>query len=389
MNIKNLFFIFILLFFHATAWAADPIPAHVGLPDLENSTGGKILSEVLNATGLAQNIVSNSQGATQGIYIPKYTGGTKVNVSNAQLTQLALGLDDFLRQHKNFSKLLTATKTVSRLGGFLAAAGATTNIYNDIQKGGLARGIVGAIKEAFAFGVNTFFAAKGATIGATFGTALGPLGTLAGGVLGGVSAGYVSGKVIDYFFEDKVNIFWTDHKGLDIEGKLAGVLNNYMSGKKTPIKNNDALTNQAANDILVSLIAERFTVGVSTNQDPFVFSIPNSTGGFIDVSVPANTNFTFRLSDFAVEDGDRVHVTVESVAGKLFDTNVSLTNAGRIFSSAITSGPVELRLEALNEGRLSPNTGAVNITSPVKSGPTNQQFNLNTGDVGILRVLAE
>ena len=134
---------------------------------------------------------------------------------------------------------------------------------------------------------------------------------------------------------------------------------------------------------------QRFQVGALTNAAAFSFTSPMSTGGFIDVTVPSDADFTVRLFDSgALEDGDMVAVTIASGSGVEDLGTVSLTFAGQNFTRDIASGAVELRLRALNEGTSSPNTGGVNILSPIIAGPSNQNFNLNTGETGVLRVFA-
>ena len=135
---------------------------------------------------------------------------------------------------------------------------------------------------------------------------------------------------------------------------------------------------------------QRFQVGALTNASAFNFTSPMSTGGFIDVTVPSDTDFMVRLFDSgALEDGDLVAVTIGSGSGSEDLGTVSLTFAGQVFTRDIASGAVELRLTALNEGTSPPNTGGVNILSPIIAGPANQNFNLSTGETGVLRVFAE
>ena len=135
---------------------------------------------------------------------------------------------------------------------------------------------------------------------------------------------------------------------------------------------------------------QRFQVGAFVNTQPFTFTVPDSTGGFIDVVVPANSTFRVRLLDSGnLQDGDRVAVTLASAAGVSNLGQVELTFAGQDFSRPIAPGPVELRLRALNVGTDPPNTGGVRILSPVLSGPRNQDYELNTGETGVLRVIAE
>lgn len=137
---------------------------------------------------------------------------------------------------------------------------------------------------------------------------------------------------------------------------------------------------------------QRFQVGAFLNAPVFVFTTPESTGGFSDVEIPANALFRVRLFDSGnLEDGDIVDVILFSGANPDGDPigSVRLTFAGQEFDRQIAPGPVELRLTALNEGTSSPNTGGVQILSDVISGPKNQNFNLYEGETGVLRVLAK
>ncbi len=124
---------------------------------------------------------------------------------------------------------------------------------------------------------------------------------------------------------------------------------------------------------------------------PFSFSTPISTGGLTDLFVPANTNFVFRIYDSGVEDGDTITVSVADASrpgGRTLGT-YTLTNAGRSLTEFVRAGPVEIRVRAENEGTLSPNTGGLQVTSPVISGNGSQIYNLNTGQTGTLRVVAQ
>ena len=93
----------------------------------------------------------------------------------------------------------------------------------------------------------------------------------------------------------------------------------------------------------------------------------------------------FSLSDFGVEDGDMVALMLLQFGETLFETELTLTNAGDAFSEEVNPGVVTLQVTALNEGDLSPNTAAVNIEG-VTDGTGNQQFSLTTGGVGTLVV---
>ena len=113
-----------------------------------------------------------------------------------------------------------------------------------------------------------------------------------------------------------------------------------------------------------------------------------STGGFTDAAILLPLRF--RVFDTAVEDGDIVRLEVRSSNGvNLGPTNVTLTNAGQIFSPAVAAGPVQVTLTAVNEGSLPPNTGGLNILSTVTRGQSNQEFSLQTGGSGSLNIVAD
>ena len=109
-----------------------------------------------------------------------------------------------------------------------------------------------------------------------------------------------------------------------------------------------------------------------------------STGGFEDITI-SGFDFMFSLSDFGVEDGDMVALMLLQFGETLFETELTLTNAGDAFSEEVNPGVVTLQVTALNEGDLSPNTAAVDIAE-VTDGTGNQQFSLTTGGVGTLVV---
>jgi len=134
----------------------------------------------------------------------------------------------------------------------------------------------------------------------------------------------------------------------------------------------------------------RFQTGIGINTPAFVFSTPVSTGGLVDITVPASSSFIFRVFDSgSLEDGDIINVNVASSAGGKNFGNISLTFGGQVLTIQIKKGAVELRIVAQNTGSSPPNTGGVIILSPVLEGPSSQNFNLNTGESGTLRVLAK
>lgn len=132
--------------------------------------------------------------------------------------------------------------------------------------------------------------------------------------------------------------------------------------------------------------ADNFVTGGFRNAG---FTLPPapSTGVFTDAAIILPLRF--RLFDSGIEDGDIVRLEVRSLNGvNINPTNVTLTNQGQIFSPAVAAGPVQVRLTAINEGSISPNTGGLNILSTVTRGPSNQNFNLNQGESGLLSIVA-
>ena len=116
---------------------------------------------------------------------------------------------------------------------------------------------------------------------------------------------------------------------------------------------------------------------------------PTSTGGFTDAAIILPLRF--RVFDSGnLEDGDIVRLEVRSSNGvNLGPTNVTLTFAGQTFSPAVAAGPVQVKLTAVNEGSVPPNTGGLNILSTVTRGQSNQNFSLQTGGSGSLNIVAD
>lgn len=112
-----------------------------------------------------------------------------------------------------------------------------------------------------------------------------------------------------------------------------------------------------------------------------------STGGFVDATVVLPLEF--KIFDHGQEDGDIVTLEVRSANGvDVGPMDITLTKSGELFAPTVAEGPVEIKLIAVNEGSVSPNTGALNILSTVTDGPSNQEFNLKKGETGILRITA-
>ncbi|AQR61100.1 hypothetical protein BZG35_05050 [Brevundimonas sp. LM2] len=123
------------------------------------------------------------------------------------------------------------------------------------------------------------------------------------------------------------------------------------------------------------------------SRNPFTTTtdgrVSDSTAGLADVVITGL--LSFRIFDFALQDGDQVDLSV--TPGGPF-VSLNLTNAGASFTApgAREGTLAVIRLTALNEGTASPNTGAIALQSLVVSGSPNQQYSLMTGQSGFMRV---
>ena len=138
-------------------------------------------------------------------------------------------------------------------------------------------------------------------------------------------------------------------------------------------------------------IGQQIIIGPNTGIDlnTFLALFPTSTGGFVDITVAQNAAIIFRIFDAEIEDGDRLRVTVFGVGvpQTVVAGNLTITNAGQVFNEQVLTTPIAVEIVALNEGSLSPNTGGIDIQSPVQSGPTSQTYNLSTGQNGVIRFI--
>lgn len=109
-----------------------------------------------------------------------------------------------------------------------------------------------------------------------------------------------------------------------------------------------------------------------------------STAGLSDISI-TGFQLGYILRDFGIEDGDIVDVTISQFGRSIFNTEISLLNAGTDFNVNLRPGVASVEIRAVNEGALSPNTAEINIDNVV-SGDAIQTYSLNTGEVAVLRV---
>lgn len=114
-----------------------------------------------------------------------------------------------------------------------------------------------------------------------------------------------------------------------------------------------------------------------------------STAGFSNITAVLGSDniLSFNLFDNAAQDGDRVALSVTS-PGRTFlsRANVTLTNAGEVFSPVVVPGVVTVVVTALNQGTSGANTGGLNVLNQVTVGTASQTYNLSTGQKGVLRI---
>lgn len=90
--------------------------------------------------------------------------------------------------------------------------------------------------------------------------------------------------------------------------------------------------------------------------------------------------------DFGAEDGDRVKVTVNDV---VVTYNVTLSNYTQVIIINLSEGFNDIRIEALNQGTLGPNTGGFTIYDSNENKLKNNEWNLATGFHGKFLVIRE
>jgi len=176
--------------------------------------------------------------------------------------------------------------------------------------------------------------------------------------------------------------------------KRAVILGNEGFAQSNPVNAttaygmNRGLTVADYNDVANRQIRRNQTAGGSTGNatPPFAFTVPNSTGGFSDITVPHNHSFTFTLLDRHVVDGDVETVTFVNGKGTHINQTITLTSQGQVFTARAAKGPNELRILAQNQGSQGVNSGGIRISSPVIHGVVDQNVSLLTGQTGVLRV---
>ncbi len=109
-----------------------------------------------------------------------------------------------------------------------------------------------------------------------------------------------------------------------------------------------------------------------------------STAGLSDVSI---SGFVLRyiLRDFGLEDGDNINIVISQFGRTIFETNLSLLNAGTNFEINLRPGVASIVITAIDEGAFSPNTAEIRLEDVVE-GEATQTYSLLTGETATLRI---
>jgi len=109
-----------------------------------------------------------------------------------------------------------------------------------------------------------------------------------------------------------------------------------------------------------------------------------STAGLSDIKI-SGFLLSYIMRDYSLEDGDIVDVVITQFGRKIFETRISLLNAGTDFNINLQPGVAAIEITAVNEGYASPNTAAITIDN-VTEGENEQTYSLRTGETATLRV---
>ncbi|GGD14355.1 hypothetical protein [Aquisalinus flavus] len=109
-----------------------------------------------------------------------------------------------------------------------------------------------------------------------------------------------------------------------------------------------------------------------------------STAGLSDIKM-SGFLLSYIMRDYALEDGDIVDVVITQFGRKIFETRISLLNAGTDFNINLNPGVAAIEITAVNEGSAPPNTAAI-IIDNVTEGESEQTYSLRTGETATLRV---
>lgn len=115
-----------------------------------------------------------------------------------------------------------------------------------------------------------------------------------------------------------------------------------------------------------------------------------STGGFTNIGVAPGA-FEFIVFDHGAIDGDIIDLAfVENgVRQDLGRINLPGRAGAPAFQFNLQPGTFQIEVFAVNEGNFSPNTGTVEIRTPVADGAAIQRYDQNTGDRAILRGIVD
>ena len=109
--------------------------------------------------------------------------------------------------------------------------------------------------------------------------------------------------------------------------------------------------------------------------------------GFTDITIDSLL-LTILLRDFGLEDNDIVNLMVTQFGQSLFNSNITLTNAGIRKMIRVRKGVVEVKVTAVNTGDIPPNTAEVSVEN-VSEGDAKQDFSQDEGGSSSLRVKVE
>ena len=126
--------------------------------------------------------------------------------------------------------------------------------------------------------------------------------------------------------------------------------------------------------------ASQLALGDILNDSREIFS----TVGLSDISM---SGFTLRyiLRDFGLEDGDDINIVISQFGRSIFETDLSLLNAGTDFEINLRPGVASIVITALDEGDISPNTAEISLQNVVE-GEAVQTYSLLEGETATLRV---
>lgn len=128
------------------------------------------------------------------------------------------------------------------------------------------------------------------------------------------------------------------------------------------------------------LKASQLALGDILNDSREIFS----TAGLSDVSI---SGFVLRylLRDFGLEDGDNINIVISQFGRTIFETDLSLLNAGTNFEINLRPGVASIVITALDVGAISPNTAEIKLEDVVE-GEATQTYSLLTGETATLRI---